>query len=131
MFHCFGCGAGGDAFAFLMKHEGMGFMEAVRDLAQQVGVPISEEKRNYAGSDAASDRERFEHIHALAASWFRNNLRKSLKEKRHVNTWKVGESCGAPLKNSTLVIPHLGGAGLPPILKNRELLFRNYFNRAW
>ena len=35
-YHCFGCGAHGDAIRFLMEHPGMSFVDAVRDLAQQV-----------------------------------------------------------------------------------------------
>lgn len=40
LYHCFGCGAGGDAFRFLMELEGLGFMEAVRELAQSAGVDL-------------------------------------------------------------------------------------------
>ncbi len=42
IFHCFGCGEGGDVFAFLMRHDSLSFPEAVRALAQQVGVEIAE-----------------------------------------------------------------------------------------
>ncbi len=41
-YHCFGCGAHGDAIRFLTEHHGMGFMDAVRDLAQQVGLAVPE-----------------------------------------------------------------------------------------
>jgi DNA primase len=37
-YHCFGCGAHGDAIRFLMEHAGMGFVDAVRELAQQAGL---------------------------------------------------------------------------------------------
>src|SRR6266542_4494234 len=40
IFHCFGCGAGGDAFGFLMRHDRLGFPEAVRALAQRAGVDL-------------------------------------------------------------------------------------------
>ncbi|MHB2026772.1 MAG: DNA primase [Elusimicrobiota bacterium] len=40
-FHCFGCGVGGDAFAFLMRIENLGFSEAVERLAERAGVAIS------------------------------------------------------------------------------------------
>ena len=36
-YHCFGCGAHGTAIGFLMEYSGLGFVDAVRDLAQQVG----------------------------------------------------------------------------------------------
>jgi DNA primase len=42
-YHCFGCGAHGDAIRFLMENTGMGFIEAVRELAQQVGMAVPEE----------------------------------------------------------------------------------------
>ena len=41
-YHCFGCGVHGDAIRFLTEHHGMGFMESVRDLAQQVGLTVPE-----------------------------------------------------------------------------------------
>jgi DNA primase len=41
-YHCFGCGEGGNAFGFLMKHDGMSFPEAVRELAREVGIEIPE-----------------------------------------------------------------------------------------
>jgi DNA primase len=40
LFHCFGCHAGGDAFAFLMRHDRLEFLDAVRTLAERTGVPL-------------------------------------------------------------------------------------------
>src|SRR5438128_7795473 len=40
IFHCFGCGAGGDVFAFVMLAEKVSFPEAVRIVAEKCGVPI-------------------------------------------------------------------------------------------
>ena len=42
-FHCFGCGKNGNAIGFLMEHTGIGFVEAVKDLAQQTGLQVPEE----------------------------------------------------------------------------------------
>ncbi len=39
-YHCFGCGANGNAISFLMEHGGMSFVEAVKDLAQQCGLAV-------------------------------------------------------------------------------------------
>jgi DNA primase len=51
-YHCFGCGANGNAIGFLMEHAGMSFIEAVKDLAQQTGLQMPED-------DASpQDRER-------------------------------------------------------------------------
>jgi DNA primase len=41
-YHCFGCGAHGTAVGFLMEHGGLGFVEAVKDLAQSVGMKVPE-----------------------------------------------------------------------------------------
>jgi DNA primase len=43
-YHCFGCGAHGTAVGFLMEHSGMGFVEAVKDLAQGLGMKVPEER---------------------------------------------------------------------------------------
>ena len=53
-YHCFGCGVHGDAIRFLTEHSGLGFMDAVRDLAQQVGLPVPERQ------DSPDDRARAE-----------------------------------------------------------------------
>lgn len=42
-FHCFGCGKHGNAVGFLMEHTGIGFVEAVKDLAQQTGLQVPQE----------------------------------------------------------------------------------------
>jgi DNA primase len=42
-YHCFGCGKNGNAISFLMEHAGMGFVEAVQDLAQQVGLQVPDD----------------------------------------------------------------------------------------
>lgn len=51
-YYCFGCGASGNAIGFLTGHLGMGFVDAVKDLAQQVGMTVPDDAR----SD--DDRER-------------------------------------------------------------------------
>jgi DNA primase len=57
-YHCFGCGVHGDAIRFLCEHHGMGFVEAVTDLAQQVGMAVPEDTASSADrADAARRRE--------------------------------------------------------------------------
>ncbi len=51
-YHCFGCGKHGNAIGFLMEHAGMGFVDAVQDLAQQYGLQVPEDDASPA------DRER-------------------------------------------------------------------------
>ena len=43
-YHCFGCGAHGTAIGFLMEYSGLGFVEAVKDLAQGVGMAVPEQE---------------------------------------------------------------------------------------
>ena len=52
-YHCFGCGEGGDVFAFLMKIDGLGFSEAVERLADKFGVTLRREE-----GDVRDDRPR-------------------------------------------------------------------------
>lgn len=42
LFHCFGCGVGGNVFTFLMRYEGISFYEALKSLAERYGIPIEE-----------------------------------------------------------------------------------------
>jgi DNA primase len=42
IYHCFGCGEGGDVFKFIMRMNGLGFMDAVRELAGPAGVTVEE-----------------------------------------------------------------------------------------
>lgn len=44
-YHCFGCGVHGNAIGFLMENSGLGFVDAVRDLAQQAGLTVPEDDR--------------------------------------------------------------------------------------
>ena len=69
-YHCFGCGAHGDAFEFLIKTRGMDFPEAVRFLADQVGVPLP------TAEDTPRAREKTGVYEAIAAArdWFSHQL---------------------------------------------------------
>ncbi|MFI0547192.1 MAG: CHC2 zinc finger domain-containing protein, partial [Brachymonas sp.] len=45
-YHCFGCGAHGGALRFLMEYQGLGFIDAVKDLAGQLGLQVPEDQRS-------------------------------------------------------------------------------------
>ena len=75
IFHCFGCGEGGDAIAFLVKHERLTFPEAVRFLAQQAGVALPATGRS--DPDQGQGRLALLEIHREALAHFRENLRGS------------------------------------------------------
>jgi DNA primase len=73
LFKCFGCGEGGDIIKFVMKREGLTFVEAVCELGRRVGVavPVGEDRPT---SPDAGVRKRLEQLNAAAAAWFRANL---------------------------------------------------------
>lgn len=54
-FHCFGCGAHGDAIRFLMDHGGLGFVDAVKELAQSVGLQVPETQLDPAERERAAE----------------------------------------------------------------------------
>jgi DNA primase len=72
-FHCFGCGAGGGVFRFVMDYEKIDFPSAVRKLAQRAGIPLIEE--NDPGERERRDqRGLLMELHRMAAEWFHVNL---------------------------------------------------------
>ena len=78
-FHCFGCGAHGNAVGFLMEHHGLGFVEAVRDLAQQVGLGVPEEAASPAEREVAAMHKHkqatLSEVLARAAEHYRKQLK--------------------------------------------------------
>jgi DNA primase len=74
-FHCFGCGVGGDVFKFLELHEKIGFQDAVRQLAQRLGVPVPESPDERATPDEIQEREALLKLHEIAAAYFQEQLR--------------------------------------------------------
>jgi DNA primase len=73
IFHCFGCGAGGNVFTFLTRITGASFPEVVRDLGRKVGIEVAE-TASYTGSHAEQTK-RIEQLNQAAAVWFTHNLR--------------------------------------------------------
>jgi len=73
IFHCFGCGAGGDLFAFVMRQEGISFREALEVLARRAGVELS----SGPGGAERGLKERLRAANAQAMGFFRDCLRKS------------------------------------------------------
>lgn len=72
-YKCFGCGAGGDVFKFVMEIEGLTFFEALKDLAESHGMPMP--KRSEFSSAESRLRSALYDLHAFAADIFRDNLR--------------------------------------------------------
>ncbi|BCW95422.1 MAG: DNA primase [Fimbriimonadales bacterium] len=79
-FHCFGCGASGDAFAFLMRMEGLSFREAMRRLAERAGIELREESLP---QEAPDERDRLRRL-VYAANFF---YRQCLKRTPHAQQY--------------------------------------------
>lgn len=75
-YHCFGCGVSGDVFSFVEKIENVSFPEAVRIVAQKVGIPLP--KREFSSPEEAAEartRVRLLDLHEAATAWFEEQLR--------------------------------------------------------
>ena len=92
-YHCFGCGKNGNAISFLMDHAGMNFVEAVKELAGQIGLQVPEEERS------PQERER-----AAAERQKQATLTDVLE--------KAGEAWRKQLKGSPRAVAYLKGRGL-------------------
>ena len=71
IYKCFGCGESGDVFGFLMKHQGMDFIEAIKHVAARTGIEIREVRRG--GEDEDPHRALYE-LNAFARDFFRQCL---------------------------------------------------------
>jgi len=92
-YHCFGCGVHGNALGFLMEYSGMGFLDAVRDLAQQAGLTVPEDDRSPQERERAAElKERQATLSDVLA--------------------KASESYRKQLKGSPRAIDYLKGRGL-------------------
>ena len=86
IFHCFGCGAGGDAITFIMKRENLDFVEALKFLAEKYNIPWED-----SGNQESSDHKSvFYEINKEAARYFHQNLMKHKEAVAYLNTRGIG-----------------------------------------
>lgn len=85
IYHCFGCGEGGNVFSFLMKFSSLSFPEVVTQIGKKYGISVSTQG---AGSQARSQeysqvdkKEKFFALNKLAAEYFHQNLFKACGKK--------------------------------------------------
>jgi len=99
IWHCFGCGEGGDIFGFVMKHEGLEFPDALRLLAAKAGVTVKSEspekrtEREMVGRALAESVKFWEEV--LWKSDEAKEARRYLQDERHilpeqVRAWHLG-----------------------------------------
>ncbi|MBO4665679.1 MAG: DNA primase [Paludibacteraceae bacterium] len=75
-FHCFGCGASGDAISFIQKKEGLSFPEAVRSLAKKHNIEIQESTRERTPEEQEQDKQREAMLVAyeIVQKYYRSNI---------------------------------------------------------
>lgn len=73
-YHCFGCGAHGGVVSFLMEHDGLGFVEAVEQLAGEVGLQVPQERRTAQSKSAEDTLSQLRAALEAAKTLFESNL---------------------------------------------------------
>lgn len=76
IFHCFGCGEGGDVFTFLMKAGQFSFPQAVEELAKRYGVQLPSRELSATQNKEMAKREALFHINQIASEYFHDLLTK-------------------------------------------------------
>lgn len=95
-FHCFGCGKGGDAIAFVREYENLPFSDAVRKLAGRAGVMVIEEQSTPEADQARRSRGRLLDIHREAAEFLHTLLMKA-PEAAHARDYLKSRGFGADM----------------------------------
>ncbi|WP_270644132.1 DNA primase [Merdimonas faecis] len=81
MYYCFGCGAGGNVFTFLMEYENYSFVEALHYLADRAGVDLPEQEYSEAERRRADEKAVLLEIHKRAAQFYYVQLKSSQGEQ--------------------------------------------------
>jgi DNA primase len=79
IYHCFGCNEGGDIFSFIMKTDGMEFVEALKKLASDAGIILTKSHN----PEKSDKREKLFDINEEACSFFEKNLKNDSGKKAH------------------------------------------------
>lgn len=120
-FHCFGCGAHGSAISFLMDYDHLSFVEAVEELAAQVGIEVPRES----GTAGEKPRKKLDHLYLLqdkVASQFETQLKKDLNVGRAVEYLKRRGVTGEVARYYRLGFSPPGGANLANSFDESQLL---------
>ncbi len=81
IYHCFGCGRGGDVFTFWMDYHNIAFSQSLKDLAERYNVRLPQKRDSYADRKDAELKEQLFTINELAANYFHDILLKSVHGK--------------------------------------------------
>lgn len=138
IWHCFGCNSGGDIFRFVMKIEGVEFIDALRTLAQKAGVELRPMK-----PELITERQRLLEICELSAQFFEKQLESKIGQgvrgyllnrritEESIKKWRLGYSPDAWQGLSDFIVSkgykkeEIQNAGLA--IKNEEGRFYDRF----
>jgi DNA primase len=116
-YHCFGCGAHGNAISFLMEYSGLGYVDAVRELAEGVGMKMPEYEPRVKKEEAGPD---LRPILQRACDYYRDQLKSSQRAidylKRRGLTGKVAA--------------HFGIGYAPPDWQSLQSVFASYADKT-
>ena len=76
-YHCFGCGAHGSAIGFLMEYAGLSYVEAIKDLAQGIGVVVPDDRNENAPRRDGPDAATLSALMDRASTYYREQLKAS------------------------------------------------------
>jgi len=142
VFHCFGCGAGGTVFTFVMKVERLTFPEAVRFLADRARIPIQETGGNVYEQKNYEEKQALYGLYEMAAVFYnemllsdpqgqvaRDYLLKTRKFRiKDIEVFRLGF---APKQGKGLLEHLLKQDVGMDLLKKSGLLFKNQFQDNW
>jgi DNA primase len=74
IYKCFGCGAGGNVFSFLMEHEHISFLDALKRLAEETGIELELQEKS---PEVESENERLVQANEMAQSFFQRQLKEN------------------------------------------------------
>ena len=83
MYYCFGCGAGGNVFTFLMEYENFSFMEAVKFLADRAGIRLPEMEYSKEAKEKADLKASILEVNKKAAKYYYVQLRSERGQKAY------------------------------------------------
>ena len=92
MYYCFGCGAGGNVFTFIMEYENYSFVEALRMLAERVGMEMPEMEYSKEAKEKADLKNTLLEVNKLAAKYFYAQLKAEQGKIAHSYLTKRGLS---------------------------------------
>ena len=81
IYHCFGCGKGGDVFTFWMEYHNLDFPQSLKDLAERYNIPLPQKRDVYADKKKTELKEQLFKINDLAGNYFHTILLKSTDGK--------------------------------------------------